>query len=385
MPDRTRNKKNIPYSRQYIDNDDIRHVVNVLKSDFLTQGPAVEEFEKKIAAYCDTKYAVAFISGTAALHGACYTAGIGQGDEVITTPLTFAATANSVLYCKGTVVFADIRNDLPLIDPAEIERKITRKTKAIIPVDYSGIPADYNEIRAIAKKRGLVVIGDAAHSLGATYKGKKVGSCADMTMLSFHPVKAITTGEGGMIVTDNKKYYEKLKTFRSHGITKEKKFFKNGDQGLWYHEMQDLGFNYRLTDIQAALGISQLKKIDSFIKKRSSIAKQYTDMFKTFTPIEIIKVPLDRESAWHLFPIRIKRVKNKKMIAKKFHDRGIGVQVHYIPTHLHPYYGEQFGYKRYDFPLSERFYDEELSLPLYPTMTKEDIKRVVFETKSILS
>ena len=257
-----------------LDEDDIAAVVETLRSPFLTQGPKVEEFEQAVADYVGAKYAVAFSNGTAALHGACYAAGIGDGDEVITTPITFAATSNAVLYCGGTPVFADIDERTYNIDPLEIEKKITSKTKAIMPVDFTGQPVNLDAIMEIASRHNLIVIEDGAHSLGANYKGRKIGSQADMTMFSFHPVKPITTGEGGIITTNSEVFYEKLKLFRSHGISKTPYSIEQGD---WYYEMTELGFNYRMSDIQAALGVSQMHKIDGFIERRREIAALYNE------------------------------------------------------------------------------------------------------------
>ncbi len=294
-------RRYIPYSTQSIDADDIKAVAAALRSDFLTQGPRVELFESKVAEYCGTKYAVAFNSGTSALHGACFAAGITPGDEVITSPTTFVASANCVIYCGGTPVFADIDPDTALISIEQIKWKVNSKTKAIIPVDYAGHPCDMDEMNKIAKKNGLIVIEDAAHSLGAKYKGKKIGVLADMTVLSFHAVKHITTGEGGMVLTDNKDFYEKMLKFRTHGITRD----IVGD-GPWYYEMRDLGYNYRLTDMQCALGISQLKKLDRFVKTRRHIADRYN---KSFAGMEEIGTPVEKayaRSSYHLYPIRLR-------------------------------------------------------------------------------
>ena len=379
-------KKFIPYSRQTIDAGDIKAVIKVLRSDYLTQGPTISAFEKKVATYCNVKHAVAFSSGTAALHGACFAAKIGVGDEVITTPITFAASANCILYVGGTPVFADIKKEYPLIDPQEIKKRITKNTRAIIPVDYSGMPADYDEINALARKHNLIVIADAAHSLGATYKGKKVGALADMTVLSFHPVKSITTGEGGMVVTNHKNFYERLLLLRNQGITRDKKKLVNKTQGDWFYEMQELGFNYRLTDIQAALGLSQLEKIDKLIAARRNIIHKYDEAFKYLSKIKALDVPNNRTSAWHLYPIQIKaQDKNRKHIFNKFHQIKIKVQVHYIPIHLHPYYQKEFGYKTGDYPNSEKFYREELSLPVFPKITKYEMQSVISATKKFLS
>lgn len=373
-------KKKIPYGRQLISRDDIQAVIQVLKSDYITQGPAIARFEKAIAGFCGAKYAVAFSSGTASLHAACFAAGISKGDEVITTPMTFAASANCVLYCGGTPILVDIHPDLPLIDPGEIARKITKKTKAIIPVDYSGIPADYDEINKLANKHNLLVIADAAHSLGAIYKGRKIGTLADMTVFSFHPVKLITTGEGGMVATDNYKFYQKLLLFRTHGITKDQKLLQQKNIGPWYYEMQELGYNYRLTDIQAALGLSQLKKAQRFLSKRNTIARQYQKLLSNSSDISFLNVPNDRTSAWHLFPIQLARpklIQAKKQIVENLHKHGIMVQVHYIPVHLHPYYIKAFNCKRGDFPHAENFYQKTLSLPLYPALQKSDLHSII--------
>jgi len=350
--------KPISYNKQSIDTLDIKSVIKVLKSDFLTQGPLIEKFENELTKYCKVKYAVVFSSGTSALHGACYAAGIKKGDEVITTPMTFAASVNCVMYCGGIPVFAD---------------------KAIIPVDYSGMPADYDEISEIAKKHNLIVIADACHSLGATYKGSKAGSLADMSIFSFHPVKSITTGEGGAVLTNNYKFYQRLILFRTHGITKDPKLFINKNEGPWYYEMQDLGFNYRLTDIQAALGLSQLVKLSKFIKVRQKIAGFYQRQLKNISNIKFLTVPKNRTSSWHLFPIQIRNISffQKTLLVKMLHKANIKVQVHYIPVHLQPYYTKKFGYKKGDFPISEKFYQEEISIPIYPNLTKNELNYVL--------
>ena len=368
-------KKFIPYGTQSIDNGDIRAVSSVLRSEFLTQGPNVAEFEHKLAKYCKAKYAVAMNSGTSALHAACFAAGIGKGDEVITSPITFVASANCVLYCGGTPAFADIENDgSGLVSIDQIKKKITPKTKAIIPVDYAGHPCDMDEINRIARKNGLIVIEDAAHSLGASYKGKKTGSLADMTILSFHAVKHITTGEGGAVLTNDKKYYDILLKFRTHGITRAVK-----GPGPWYYEMQYLGFNYRITDFQCALGISQLKKLDRFIKIRKRIAAAYN---KAFSHVDGISTPVEKDfatSSYHLYPIRIGKTlsRNKEQIFNDLRAAGLGVNVHYIPVPLQPYYRKKFGFKKGDFPNAESFYESEISLPLHQKMTQSDIDRVI--------
>lgn len=362
----------LSYGRQAIDEEDIQIVVDTLRSPFLTQGPKIVEFEQAIAAYVGAKYAVAFCNGTAALHGACYAAGIGQGDEVITTPITFAASANCVRYVGGTVVFADIDAETYNIDPLEIERKITPKTKAIIPVDFTGQPADMDKIMEIAKKHNLVVIEDGAHSLGAGYKGQKVGILADMTMFSFHPVKPITTAEGGIIVTNNEDFYKKLLLFRSHGIEKTP---YSVEQGEWYYEMTDLGFNYRMTDLQAALGLSQLNKLDTFLERRRKIAQLYNEAFETVKEIKIPKQLEATNSGWHLYMIQLDEKIDRKEIFNKMRAQNIGVHVHYIPVYWHPYY-QNLGYEKGICPVAENWYDRALTLPIHPNMTDDDVKLI---------
>lgn len=368
----------LPYGQQWLDDEDIHAVVNVLKGSFLTTGPTIAEFEDYVAKYVGSKYAVAFANGTAALHGACFAAGIGNGDEVITTPITFAASANCVRYVGGTVVFADIIENTYNIDPLEIEKKITPNTKAIIPVHFTGQPVQLAEIHAIAKKHNLIVIEDAAHALGAEYKGERIGALSDMTMFSFHPVKHVTTGEGGIITTNNELFYKKLLQFRSHGITREASKLSKND-GPWYYDMQFLGFNYRMTDIQAALGISQLRKLDQFVERRREIAHQYNEAFKNneclFTPIQNV----DGNSSWHLYIIKL-NLKNISVTRKEIFEallaQNIGVNVHYIPVHTLSYY-QELGYVKGSMPKAEGLYEAIITLPLFPKMTNADVKDVI--------
>jgi perosamine synthetase len=375
----------IPYGQQWVDDNDIQSVIEVLKSSYLTQGPVLEQFEKAIAQYVGAKYAVAFCNGTAALHGAYYAAGIGENDEIITTPITFAATANAALYLGAKPIFVDIDPQTYNIDVNKIEKAITSKTKAIVPVDFTGQPANLDPIMGIAKRHGLVVIEDGAHSLGATYKGRKIGSIADMTMFSFHPVKPVTTGEGGIVVTNSPVYYEKLKLFRSHGITKEAHLLSK-QEGPWYYEMIDLGYNYRMTDIQAALGLSQLQKLDQFIERRQLIADRYNEAFKNMDEIIVPYQLDDVKSGWHLYVIQLNTSTLKagrKEIFEALHKENIGVQVHYIPVYYHPYY-QNLGYKKGICPIAEEVYQNIITLPLFPKMTDEDIDSVIYGVKKVI-
>ncbi len=366
-------EKLLPYGRQQITEEDIQAVVNVLRSDWLTTGPNIEEFEKAVAQRVDAKYAVAFSSGTAALHGAVFAADLGKGEEAITSPLTFAATANCVLYQGATPVFADVCADTLTLDPTEILKRITPRTKAILPVDYAGHPSDLDAIQQIAHEKNLIVIEDAAHALGATYHGKKIGSVADMTMFSFHPVKHITTGEGGIITTNNATYYERLKLFRSHGINSDAR--KRHETGNWFYEMVALGYNYRLTDIGAVLGLSQLKRLDANLARRREIAAHYSNVFSEMEGIVVPTVCEGAEPAWHLYPIQVQS--GRAEIFKALRAENIGVNVHYIPVHLHPYYRERFGYRGGEYPIAERAYEGLISLPMFHAMTDEDVRDVV--------
>lgn len=364
----------IPYGRQTIDEDDINAVVDVLKSDYLTTGPKIAEFEQAVASYTGAKYAVAISNGTSALHAACFAAGIGRGDEVITTPLTFAASANCVLYCGGTPVFADVDPYTYNIDPEDIRKKITDKTKAIIAVHLAGQPCDMDEIHSIAQEHNLIVIEDGAHALGSVYKGKKVGCLSDMTTFSFHPVKPITTGEGGMIMTDNGELYKRLVLFRSHGITRDESMMTR-NEGPWFYQQLDLGYNYRITDIQCALGCSQMRKLDKFLKRRRELAERYNNAFiecdNIVTPYQLP----DTQSGWHLYIVQVKN-HDRKQVFETLRDKGIGVNVHYIPVYMHPYYQEH-GYADVHCNNAEEVYSHIISLPLYPTLTKEEQEYVI--------
>ncbi|WP_281216908.1 UDP-4-amino-4,6-dideoxy-N-acetyl-beta-L-altrosamine transaminase [Lysinibacillus capsici] len=370
----------ISYGSQSIDEDDIQAVIETLRSPNLTQGPKIAQFEQAVADYVGSKYAVAFCNGTAALHGACYAAGISKGDEVITSPITFAASANSVRYVGGTVVFADIDERTYNINPEQIRTKITTKTKAIIPVDFTGQPVDIDVIMDIAREHKLVVIEDGAHSFGASYKGRKIGTQADMTMFSFHPVKPVTTAEGGVIVTNNEGYYKKLLKFRSHGI--EPTVYAK-EQGDWYYEMTELGYNYRMTDLQAALGVSQMKKLDHFIKRRQEIAAKYNEVLKHVPGITIPKQLEDTESGWHLYMIQLDEA-NRKQVFDAMRAANIGVHVHYIPVYWHPYY-QNLGYERGQCPVAEEWYKKALTLPLHPRLTDDEFNYIVQRLKEQVS
>lgn len=375
----------LPYARQWIDEDDVDAVVQVLRSDYLTSGPAVEQLERKIAEYIGAAYAVSFANGTAALHAACYAAGIGPGDRVITTPMTFAASANCVLYQGGIPVFADIDEQTYNLDPMAVERLLTDDTKAIIPVDFTGQPADLDAITELAQRRGIVVIEDAAHALGAEYKGRKVGQISDMTMFSLHPVKHITSGEGGVITTNSPKYYELLKQFRSHGITRNPSSWEN-EGSRWYYEMQFLGYNYRLSDLQAALACSQLDKLDRFVERRRTIAAQYNEAFSSCPQLQIPYQDQAGVSSWHLYIIQLNLEQlsaGRDVIYEALIQENIGVNVHYIPVYYHPYY-RGLGYSGRICPRAERLYERILTLPLFPAMTDQDVEDVIQSVRKVI-
>lgn len=367
----------IPYGRQSIDEKDVAAVCSVLRSDWLTTGPKVAEFEEAFAQFVDAKYAVAVSSGTAALHAAMYALGIGPGDDVIVPPMTFAATANCVVFQGGTPVFCDVDSDTLLLDPSLIEAKVTTHTKAIIAVDYAGQPCDYDRLREIADQRGLALVADGCHALGAEYKRRNVGSLADMTVFSFHPVKHITTGEGGMITTENPELAERLRLFRNHGITKD--FRVREQQGSWHYEMVDLGYNYRITDVQCAVGISQLEKLPGFLSRRREIAGLYEKPFSNVPEINPLAVHGDIFHAYHLFVVKIDFASlgiGRSEFFRRMRERGIGVNVHYIPVHMHPFYRRRFGTGHGLCPVAENAYEQIISLPIFPAMSDADVRRV---------
>lgn len=379
--------KFLPYGQQWIDEEDIKAVLETLEGDYLTTGPKVREFEEKVADYVGTKYAVAVSNGTAALHAACFAADIKKGDEVITTPITFAASVNCILYQGGKPVFADIDTKTYNIDPKNIENKITNKTKAIIPVDFTGQAVNLDKIMRLAEKYNLIVIEDAAHAIGTEYKGQKVGSIAHMTEFSFHTVKHVTTGEGGIVTTNDKKFYENLSLFRTHGITRDRRLMVNKKEGSWYYEQLELGYNYRITDIQCALGISQLNKIDKFIQRRRELVKKYN---KYLREVDGVITPYEAEysnSSWHLYIIQIELEKFKvgrKEIFEALKAENIGVNVHYVPVYYHPYY-QKLGYKKGLCTNAEKLYERIITLPLFPKMTDKDLEDVVNAVNKVLS
>jgi perosamine synthetase len=374
----------LPYGRQWIDDDDISAVSDVLRSDWLTTGPLVSGFEEKFAERVGTREAVSVSNGTAALHAAMFALGIKENDEVIVPPMTFAATANCVLYQGGKPVFSDVEPDTLLIAPQNVEALVTPRTKAIIAVDYAGHPCDYDALRIIADRHGLALVDDACHSLGGSYKQRPVGTLADMSIFSFHPVKHITSGEGGMIVTDDKKLAAKMRAFRGHGISTS--LHQREQQGSWYYEMTDLGYNYRLTDIQCALGLSQLKKLSGWVERRQAIAEKYRIAFEAMTGITPLGTRNQVSHAYHLFVVRLDLdalSADRGMIFKALRAEGIGVNVHYIPVHLHPYYRTHLMTSPGQCPVAENAYHEILSLPIFPRMSDRDAEDVIRAVKKV--
>jgi len=376
----------LPYGRQSIGEDDIAAVVQTLRSDWLTTGPKINEFEEAFAAWVGARYAVSFSSGTAGLHGAAFAAGLGAGDEAITSPLTFAATANCILYQGGKPVFADVRRDTLNIDPECVLKCVTPRTKALLPVDYAGHPADLDEIHKIACRHGLVVIEDACHALGAEFRGRRVGSISHMTVFSFHPVKHLTTGEGGMVTTDNPRFADTLRKFRNHGISSEAR--ERQAQGQWHYEMVLLGFNYRLTDIACSLGLRQLSKLESNLARRREIAAKYNEALRGLSAITLPLVRDEVLPAWHLYPVRldlVSRSAGRAEIFQALRAENIGVNVHYIPVHLHPYYRDRFGYKPGDYSVAESAYESLISLPMFHGMTDRDADDVITALRKVMA
>lgn len=371
----------VPYGRQWISEDDIQAVVETLRGDWITQGPKVPEFEEALAGYCGAEYAVAVSSGTAALHLAAVAAGFKSGDEVITSPITFVATANSVLYTGAKPVFADIDPETMCNNPVAMEGRLTSKTRGMILVHFAGHPCDMPTIWEMAIQNDLVVIEDACHALGAEYsyggRTYRVGSCAHshMACFSFHPVKHITTGEGGAITTNDEEIYRRLLSLRAHGITRDPDRLSRND-GPWYYEMQELGFNYRITDFQCALGLAQLKKVDEFVRRRREIAGRYSRALAAEKEIILPTCAPDVDPSWHLYIIQL-RTLDRSAVFSRLQDKKLGVQVHYIPTHLQPYYQRALGTREGDCPLAEAYYSRTLSIPLFPGQSDDDVQYVI--------
>lgn len=380
----------IYYGHQHITEKDIQAVEKVLCSNYLTQGPVIESFEKKVANYCGAKYAVAVTNATSALHIACKAAGLGEGDVLWTSPITFTASANCGRYCGADVDFVDIDDKTYNMSVAELRHKLeeaVQKPKVVIPVHLAGQSCDMEAIKALADECGFKIIEDASHATGADYKNTKVGSCcySDMTVFSFHPVKMVTTGEGGMVLTNNKDLYEKLKLYRSHGITRDADLMTQGADGPWYYQQIELGFNYRMTDLQAALGCSQMDSLDEFVARRRYLVKRYNEKLKELP----LRTPYQDEAtnpSWHIYIIRVDFTKvtlSKKEIFARMRDRGIALNLHYIPVHTQPYY-RNLGFKKGDFPVSETYYEEAITLPLYYDLTDEQQDQIIQALKDVL-
>lgn len=380
-------EQKIFYSHQCIEQDDIDAVTAVLRSDYLTCGPAIEEAEKKLCRITGAKYAVLCSSGTAALHMACMAAGVGEGDEIITTPITFAASANCALYCSARPVFADIDPETYQLDPKEAEKKITDRTKAIIPVDFGGQAADLDAFREMAHRHGLVLIEDASHSIGTSYKGKMVGSVADMTVFSFHPVKTICGGEGGAVLTDDAELARKLLLFRTHGITRDPAQMSNTPHGPWYYEQIALAPNYRITDMQAALISSQLGKLERFGNRKKELTKRYDEAFAALSQLFVQKETEGSDTVRHLYLLRIRPETlsiGRKELYEALAAENIMCNVHYVPVYLFPYYAE-LGYRPGLCPQAEKLYEEMLTIPMYASMSDQDAEDVIRAVTRIVS
>lgn len=378
--------KQLFYGHQYIDEADIQAVVEVLKSDFLTCGPKIGELEEKLCRLTGANYAVVCSNGTAALHMACLAAGVGEGDEVITTPITFAASANCALYCGARPVFADINEETYNIDPNSVKAVTTEKTRAVVAVDFTGQSVELDELLAHCREKNLVLIEDGAHVIGTSYKNKKNGSIADMTTFSFHPVKTVTGGEGGAVLTNSREYYEKLLLYRAHGITRKQELMEHEPDGSWYYEQIALGMNYRITDMQAALVISQLDKLPVFSKRRKEIVKAYDDAFRKMPALFVQREIPESDTTRHLYILRIRPEKlsiDRKQFFEALAAENVCCNVHYIPTYYFPYY-EKLGYERGLCPKAEKLYEEIISLPLYYAMTNQDVEDVITAVKRIV-
>lgn len=377
----------IYYGHQYIDDSDIAAVTETLRSDYLTTGPQVERLEKNLCMLTGARYAIAISNGTAALHAACYATKIGPGDEVITTPMTFAASANCVLYCGGTPVFADIDPETYNISPKEIRKKVTDRTKAVIAVDFTGQPAQLDEIQSVCREYGLTLIEDAAHSVGSRFAGRSVGNIADITTFSFHPVKTVTGGEGGAILTNDELLYERMQLFRAHCITRDEAHMKCKSDGPWYYEQLGLGLNYRLTDFQAALVSSQLDKLERFSVRRKEIVHQYNEAFAGMEELILQKEIPQVDTVWHLYVLQFALEKlnaSRREIYDALAAENVIPNVHYIPVYYHPYY-QSLGYKKGICPIAERLYERILSLPLYYGMCDKDVQSVIRAVQKVIA
>ena len=380
----------IYYGKQSVNESDIEAVISVLRSDYLTQGPKIERFEQRVAEYCGAKYAVAVTNATSALHIACKAAGLSHGSTLWTSPITFVASANCGRYCGAKVDFVDIDDNTYDMSADELEKKLATgvRPKAVIPVHLCGQSCDMEKIHNLAKKYGFAVIEDASHALGATYKNTPVGSCAysDMTVFSFHPVKIITTGEGGMVLTNSHELYETLMLYRSHGITRNPEKMTKAVDGPWYYQQIELGYNYRMTDIQAALGWSQMDRLDAFVARRRHLAERYDELLADL-PLRTPQQHPDTNSSWHIYVVRMDKdrvVKSKQKIFEEMKERGVQLNLHYIPVHLQPYY-QTLGFKEGDFPVSERYYEEAFTLPLYYNLTDAQQDKIVSVLREVLS
>jgi perosamine synthetase len=375
----------LPYAKHSVDNEDIQAVAAALRSAWLTTGPAVDAFEQAVASVVAAKHAVAVSSGTAALHCAVFAAGVGAGDEVITSPLTFVASANAVLYQRGVPIFADIRSDTLMLDPDEVAARVTSRTRAILPVDFAGQPCDLDALLTIAREHDLMTIEDSAHALGASHRGRPIGSVADLTVFSFHPAKLISTAEGGMVATDDDGLASRLRRFRNHGLDTD--FRERAARGATYSSMVELGYNYRLADVQCALGLSQLGRLEQFLKRRSAIAEAYAGALASVPQVTMPAVGPHVRHAWHIFPIllRLEQLRaDRTTILAALHAENIGATVHYVPAYWHPYY-EALGYRRGLCPRAEDAYERILTLPLFPAMTDGDVEDVVAALRKVLA
>ncbi len=375
----------LPYGRQWIDEEDIEAVAQVLRTDWITTGPQVPAFERAVATFVGAQEGVAVSSGTAALHAAIHALGIQEGDEVIVPTMTFASSANAVVFEGGRPIFADGEPDTLLLAPDEVERRISPRTRAVMAVDYAGQPCDYDALRRICQRHDLPLVADACHALGATYRGRRVGTLANLTAFSFHPVKHITTGEGGMIVTDDSEAATRMRAFRNHGISSDAR--ERAQQGAWFYEMVDLGYNYRLTDFQSALGMHQLTKLSNWLARRRDIAAAYDRVLSDLDGVSPLAVRNDVEHAYHLYVVRIEEASGgeRDKVFRAMRARGIGVNVHYIPVHLHPFYRERFGTRPGQLPVAEEAYNEILTLPLFPQMSEADMDAVATSLREAMT